>query len=102
MNRFTFLKITLFLVISAFSFNSTASETYTETFRNEGIGEETYKGKRKRNNPSKASRSSLSSQTKHAKRSIRRNDRRNKILLKQRAKKQKRQKRYSKRDTFRY
>ncbi len=85
---------------------SLVNETFAATDRTsikEGIeiGKDTYKGKRKRNNPSRASKSSFARQSKHVKKSVKRNDKRNKKMLKHRSKKQKRQGRFSRKDTFR-
>jgi hypothetical protein len=95
---FTFL---LFSFMLSISLDAAAENNFNTENSGIEIGKDTYKGKRKRNKPSQASRSAFSKQSKHAKRSVKRNDKRNKKMLKHRSKKQKRQGRFSKKDTFR-
>jgi hypothetical protein len=77
------------------------SATTSETSLSSKIGDERYKGKKKRNQASPAAKSSFSRQSKAARRSVKRNNRYNKKYLSKRSKKQKRQKRFSAKNTFR-
>jgi len=87
------------LLISVISFTSVSFDTKANTDTIENPRNNS--GKKKKNSPSPASRRALSSQPKRIQNSIKRNEKRNRKNLKHRAKKQKRQKHYSRTKTFR-
>lgn len=100
MLRFSFKSVFFSLVI-LFSFPLFSAENALTNHLELNKDKDKEVGKRKRNTGSPASKASLSRQRRDVQHSIKRNERRNKKMLKHRAKKQRRQHKYSRTKTFR-